>query len=1033
MEKKVDAKGIEVSYEYDALGRVTKESTKSQSGDTALQTTYSYKLNNSTYGGYGTSALVIQKPNGYSGYTVYDSLGRELKLYSQNISGNEYSILKSYVYGVTGQKVLETVYNEDAKGTPYQFNINYKYDALGRETAVTSPSGETKVTTYNDVERSQESYVKTADGMLSPKSVVTFNEMKKPVKVVLYKPDGSRFSESSSQYDGFGNIIGTVDVNGNKMAYSYSAIGQKLEEKYPDGRRISYEYDLLFPNQVTKKSVILSNGKSLVLGTREYNVMGQMVLDSDPSGKTIKYSYDSKGNISHQILRSGKEIQYTYNGFNKVLKKEVVGEGAKYSSTYEYDPATQNLLSMTDATGITGYKYNLDGSLRSVTYPDNNKITYKYDLQGHPIGLTDVAGSQTVYHFSHTNGKLEKTEFITNKDGSQVELYSYDGFGRISKKTMPNKAETRYAYNEMGNLENLSHHMESGSTILAYSYTYNIDLNIASRIRLGSGGIGSSAEEQYKYDALNNLSEYRCSGVYCPKDQNGSSIASEEYTFDGLNNIKTAKVGFVGGESSLTTYNYSDKDPSRLIGYSLVSAKGTQESTLEYDADGNVTKDGEGNILTYTPFNRLATFVKGGKLTEYNYNGSGNLVSQRDVESNKLTKYYYNGKRVISESDNGTTVSYFQVSGRVVGKSSAASGVQFFLTDQAQSVIRVMEGSNLLKQNYAYTPYGQQTDLSQPSPSSSKESGFGFNGERTDGKTGYQFLGKGYRAYNPALGRFMQYDSFSPFGKGGINGYTFAENNPIMKFDPSGESATSSAMMGVGIGLAIIGIIASVVTFGVAATAAVPLTATQFALATTSLVTGVASGATGIAGAVYEHKASVAAESGNKELAASLSKTASDLGWASLALGIVSTVSGIASNFGGVSKELQRLNKHEQMLRERNILWNEKNPLYKSPITRYENPMYNSIAYDLPLTRSSSMPNIHLQEFSAQPAFMEAEELFVGMSSKGENILKNLNKGNQYQTVFIDEMDDNLTDHSLIKTLYGYGAGGGLRPYKPIF
>ena len=45
---------------------------------------------------------------------------------------------------------------------------------------------------------------------------------------------------------------------------------------------------------------------------------------------------------------------------------------------------------MTDATGKTNYTYNLDSSLESVTYPDNKKISYLYDLQGSMIGITDI-------------------------------------------------------------------------------------------------------------------------------------------------------------------------------------------------------------------------------------------------------------------------------------------------------------------------------------------------------------------------------------------------------------------------------------------------------------------------------------------------------------------------------------------------------------------------------------------------------------------------------------------------------------------
>ncbi|MBX9838567.1 MAG: hypothetical protein K2X69_09680 [Silvanigrellaceae bacterium] len=912
VEKKLDSKGIEVSYEYDKLGRKLKETAKAD-GAQSLQTTYTYVVNDPTFGGYGTSSLLIAKPNGFKGVQVYDSLGRELEVHAQNNSGTGFSKLKSYQYSVTGQKEKETLYNVDSQGNPFKTTIQYKYDAFGREVAVISPSGETKVTEYNGANHTEQKYVKAADGEISPISVVTYNDMNKIVSTQLLKSDKSFYSVSSNKYDAYGNPSESVDVNGNKIKYVYNQIGQKLEEIFPDSRRIKYVYDEIFEDKVVQKSVVLQNGKEVVLGNRTYNELGLMLSDSDPTGNAIKYAYDNKGNMVSQTQRSGNEIKYTYNAFNQMIKKDVAGDSGKYSSSYAYDNLSQKLLSMTDATGKTNYSYHLDNSLESVTYPDNKKISYLYDLQGSMIGITDIANNQTIYHYSKTNGKLEATEFRTMGNNNQVEQYYYDKFGRISSKILPNNAQSIYSYNDMGSLENLSHFAENRSRILSYSYTYKKDMNISSRTRTSEEDSALSAKENYAYDIMNNLSQYNCSGTACPKDQNGQSIASEEYMFDNLNNIKTAKVSFVKGSTSLTTYNYSDKDPSRLVAYATTDAQGTKNSTLEYDADGNVTKDGDGNMLTYSPFNRLETFTKESNVTEYRYNGAGILVSQKDA-GNVENKFYYSGSRVLNENAAGVMTSYFQVSGRVIGKVTAGQNTQIFLTDQAHSVIRIMEGRKLLDVNFAYTPYGQQSDLSEKA-TGAKTSGYGFNGERTDGKSGYQFLGQGYRAYNPALGRFMQYDVHSPFGKGGINGYTFAENNPIMKFDPTGESAASYTVMGIGILLAIIGIIASVVTFGSSlgltaagsvstAASTVVSTATgsvagavQVGLATTSLVTGVAAGATGIANEVYSAKSRAASEAGDKNAAAAYAETASALGWASLSLGIISAVTGLGVSF----------------------------------------------------------------------------------------------------------------------------------------
>uniref|UniRef100_UPI00137B2A5E RHS repeat-associated core domain-containing protein n=1 Tax=Pseudomonas ovata TaxID=1839709 RepID=UPI00137B2A5E len=69
----------------------------------------------------------------------------------------------------------------------------------------------------------------------------------------------------------------------------------------------------------------------------------------------------------------------------------------------------------------------------------------------------------------------------------------------------------------------------------------------------------------------------------------------------------------------------------------------------------------------------------------------------------------------------------------------------------------------------------------------------GYNGEMLDSATGWYLLGKGYRAYDPALMRFHSPDSLSPFGSGGLNPYTYCLGNPIALHDPTGHFASSTS------------------------------------------------------------------------------------------------------------------------------------------------------------------------------------------------------------------------------------------------
>lgn len=79
-----------------------------------------------------------------------------------------------------------------------------------------------------------------------------------------------------------------------------------------------------------------------------------------------------------------------------------------------------------------------------------------------------------------------------------------------------------------------------------------------------------------------------------------------------------------------------------------------------------------------------------------------------------------------------------------------------------------------------YSPYGFiRTDLATTL--------LAFSGQRREVITGSYLLGNGYRNYHPGLMRFTQPDAFSPFGKGGLNGYGYCLGDPVNRVDLNGR------------------------------------------------------------------------------------------------------------------------------------------------------------------------------------------------------------------------------------------------------
>jgi len=80
----------------------------------------------------------------------------------------------------------------------------------------------------------------------------------------------------------------------------------------------------------------------------------------------------------------------------------------------------------------------------------------------------------------------------------------------------------------------------------------------------------------------------------------------------------------------------------------------------------------------------------------------------------------------------------------------------------------------------AYCVFGQTYPTSTASH-------IAFNGQWRESPSRSYLLGNGYRNYNPILRRFDRPDSWSPFGKGGLNAYAYCGADPVNQIDPSGH------------------------------------------------------------------------------------------------------------------------------------------------------------------------------------------------------------------------------------------------------
>ncbi|VVO02509.1 RHS repeat-associated core domain-containing protein [Pseudomonas fluorescens] len=168
-------------------------------------------------------------------------------------------------------------------------------------------------------------------------------------------------------------------------------------------------------------------------------------------------------------------------------------------------------------------------------------------------------------------------------------------------------------------------------------------------------------------------------------------------------------------------------------------------------------------------------------LCRYHHDALDRLADCTLFEEPGIQRFYCES-RLATEIQGPVQCSIFQHDDQLLAQQQSQGGridTHLLATDQQRSVLNALDATR--PHPLTYAPYGHRP----------QENGLlsllGFNGERPDPITGHYHLGNGYRQFNPVLMRFNSPDSWSPFGKGGLNAYGYCAGDPVNQSDPTGH------------------------------------------------------------------------------------------------------------------------------------------------------------------------------------------------------------------------------------------------------
>ncbi|AST05456.1 type IV secretion protein Rhs [Anoxybacillus flavithermus] len=336
----------------------------------------------------------------------------------------------------------------------------------------------------------------------------------------------------------------------------------------------------------------------------------------------------------------------------------------------------------------------------------------------------------------------------------------HDERGNVRTFTTGNGAGSTFTYDDRGLVESVSVGTADGKEILSETYRYDENGN---RTKVESP---TGETTVYRYDTLDQLVEEQL--------PDGTKI---EYAYDGFGNRKQI-VKTKDGQSTTTNADYNAAN--QLIRFG--------NESITYDANGNRLEDGKyqyewneaDQLVSITRKGESTPFVTykydedgrriqknvNGVMTNYHYQGDSlNVLYETDADGNVVRSYIYgeNGQLLAMKKGNETYFYHYNAHGDVIA-----------LTDAQGNIVA----------RYQYDAWG---NILSQSGALADENPYRYAGYQYDNETGLYYLIARY--YHPEHGVFLSLDP-DPGDADDIltqNGYTYANNNPVMLVDPDGH------------------------------------------------------------------------------------------------------------------------------------------------------------------------------------------------------------------------------------------------------
>ncbi|KAK1993465.1 hypothetical protein LX36DRAFT_703485 [Colletotrichum falcatum] len=369
-----------------------------------------------------------------------------------------WSAPRTYV-SIDGKEHMTSSTNQDGTVSSFQ------YDAAGNVVAATDAKNNEEKRTYNSLGQLQS------------------------VDNVYQRMDGAgpgRQPAVTYEYDGAGQLVRTVSINGDVVTFARDAKGRPLQKTGSDGKLLKYVYDEGGSENLSSMSVY-PRGPDKPLESRldfDYDALGRLVRRTltlkDGTAHETAFAYDWQDQPVKKTYPNGAVKTNEYFGnllsYTDVSCRSAAGEREVWlDGRYEYSDAAAKptAIMIGEASTSRTFVHRLEYDARA--YPLSHQLSAIDAGTGRGVPLVHEA-----YRYTGADQIAQKTQVLAKT----TTRYNYDG-KRLSSSQVGDGPLKSYAYDEAGNM------VAKGDTSIAYTYSgaKGTDGTRITTVKLVGGGV----------------------------------------------------------------------------------------------------------------------------------------------------------------------------------------------------------------------------------------------------------------------------------------------------------------------------------------------------------------------------------------------------------------------------------------------------------------------------------------------------------------------------------------------------------------